>query len=57
MKREIGYVEHVRSGTRTKIIERNGAFEVGFWVPRAQENRTKEGVVSEQGFTRQDVRV
>ena len=50
------YVEHVRSGTRTKIIERNGAFEVGFWVPRAQENQTQEGVVSGQGFVRQDAR-
>ena len=50
------YVEHAKSGTRTKIIERNGAFEVGFWVPRAQENQTQEGIVNGQGFARQDVR-
>ena len=53
----LAYVEHVKSRKRTRIIERNGAFEVGFWVPRAQENQTKEGVANEQGFARQDVRV
>ena len=45
------YVEHVKSRTRTKIIERNGAFEVGFWVPRAPAN--KKG----QSFPRQDFKV
>ena len=50
------YVEHVKSGRRTKVIERNGAFEVGFWVARAQESQTKGGVVSEQGFAWQDGR-
>ena len=50
------YVEHAKSGKRTRIIERNGAFEVGFWVPRAKGEQTKTGVVNEQGFARQDVR-
>ena len=43
------YVEHVKSKIRTNIAERNGTFEVGFWIPKAQEN-TKE----EKGFPRQD---
>ena len=54
------YVEHVRSGTRTEIVERNGAFEVGFWVPRAQENQNSEGIASagnKQSFPRQDIAV
>ena len=50
------YVERVKSKVKTKIVEKNGAFEVGFWVPRAQENQNKEGVVNGQGFARQDVR-
>ena len=50
------YVEHVKSGKKTRIIERNGAFEVGFWVPRAREEQTKVEVVNGQGFARQDVR-
>ena len=43
------YVEHVKSKIRTNIAEQNGAFEVGFWVPKTQEN-TK----NEKGFPRQD---
>ena len=42
------YVEHVKSGIRTNISERNGAYEVGFWVPRAP---TTGG---NSGFARQD---
>ena len=54
------YVEHVKSRKRTKIIERKGAFEVGFWVPRAQENQTREGIENtgkKQSFPRQDTKV
>ena len=54
------YVEHVKSRKRTRIIERNGAFEVGFWVPRAQENQTRESVENagnRQSFPRQDTKV
>ena len=54
------YVEQIRSGMRTKIIERNGAFEVGFWVPRAQGNQTgesTENVGNGQSFPRQDTKV
>ena len=51
------YVEHVATRRRTNIIERNGAFEVGFWVPRAPANQVKEGNAKtghEQTFARQD---
>ena len=51
------YVEHVTTKRRTDIIERNGAFEVGFWVPQALTNPPKEGSVKTrpgQTFARQD---
>ena len=51
------YVEHVKSKIRTNIAERNGAFEVGFWVPKTQENQTDKGDANakdEKGFPRQD---
>ena len=51
------YVEHVRSNVRTEIVERNGAFEVGFWVPRAQGNRVNEATMDDGNrrvFPRQD---
>ena len=54
------YVEHVKSRKRTRIIERNGAFEVGFWVPRAQGNQTRESTENagnKQSFPRQDTKV
>ena len=51
------YVEHVTTGRKTPIEERNGAFEVGFWVPRARADATKgrdnQGV-QQQSFARQD---
>ena len=47
------YVEHVKSKVRTNIAEQNGAFEVGFWVPKAQENQ-REDTRNEAGFHRQD---
>ena len=53
------YVEHIKSGKKTKIVERNGAFEVGFWVPRAHENQKGEGIENSgnrQGFAWQDTR-
>ena len=43
------YVEHVKSKIRTNIAERNGAFEVGFWIPRTSEN-----VKDDKGFPWQD---
>ena len=42
------YVEHIKSGIRTDIVERNGAFEVGFWVPRTPTTQGKPS------FARQD---
>ena len=33
------FVEHVKTGRKTRIIEKGGAFEVGFWVPRAKGNQ------------------
>ena len=48
------YVEHVRTKVKTRMIEKNGAFEVGFWVPRAKENRPKTENEESQGFARQD---
>ena len=35
------YVEHIEKGMRTRIQEKGGAFEVGFWVPRAKVEPTK----------------
>ena len=29
------YIEHIKTGKRTPILEKNGTFEVGIWVPRA----------------------
>ena len=29
------YIEHIKTGKRTPIVEKNGTFEVGIWVPRA----------------------
>ena len=57
---EAGNRVHFEPGLRkrTKIIERNGAFEVGFWVPRAPNSPTKEGSEKtghEQPFAQQDV--
>ena len=37
------FVEHVKTGRKTRIIERGGAFEVGFWVPRARGNQKDQG--------------
>ena len=46
------YVEHIKKGVRTRIVERSGAFEVGFWVPRARDNRVRDD--NNRGFARQD---
>ena len=43
------YVEHVKSKIRTNIAERNGTFEAGFWIPKAQEHAKDEN-----GFLWQD---
>ena len=51
------YVEHITTRKRTNIIERNGAFEVGFWVPRAPAKPTGGGIAktgAKQTFPRQD---
>ena len=51
------YAEHIGTRVKTKIIERNGAFEVGFWVPRATRNQTEqtsEQTGNQRGFPRQD---
>ena len=37
------YIEHVRTGRRTKIEEKNGTFEVGVWVPRASSGSNAAG--------------
>ena len=38
------YIEHVRTGKRTRIEEKNGTFEVGVWVPKAAEgSNPKQG--------------
>ena len=29
------YIEHVPTGVRTEILEKNGTFEVGIWVPKS----------------------
>ena len=58
------FIEHVKTGKRTPIEERNGTFEVGVWVPKARQraNRvtaTKRASVEEPSnlsFVRQDDR-
>ena len=58
------YIENITTGARTNIIEKNGAFEIGFWVPRAQgaqnnpnhncvANKGTFGGTTNPGFTRQ----
>ena len=39
----ICYIENERTGRRTSIKEKAGAFEIGVWVPK----------VTQQGFARQ----
>ena len=51
------YVEHIKSKIRTDITERNGAFEVGFWIPKAPENQAEVSSGNSGGkrsFPRQD---
>ena len=50
------YVEHVETKRKTEIIERDGAFEVGFWVPRETRdvNQEERDNCGRLGFTRQD---
>ena len=38
------YVEHVRTGVRTEIQEKNGTFEVGIWVPKSVNQQRYNGV-------------
>ena len=33
------YIEHVRTGVKTKIQEKCGTFEIGIWVPRSGNQR------------------
>ena len=35
------YIEHIASGRRTLVIENNGTYEVGMWVPKSVR---KDGV-------------
>ena len=50
------YVEHIRTRVKTKIVEKNGAFEVGFWAPRAREDTTKGRVDTTKGTDNQGVK-
>ena len=50
------YIEHMTTGARTKIIENNGAYEVGFWVPKArasERSAEQELDKTKTGFARQ----
>ena len=53
------YVQNVRTGSKTRIEEKGGTFEVGIWVP-AQNNGHKCNQVArppanpKAGFQRQD---
>ena len=47
------YIEHVRTGKRTTINERNGAFEIGIGVP--EEPKTTHSKENPTGFRRQDL--
>ena len=37
------YIEHVRTGVRTEIQEKNGTFEVGIWVPKSGNQQQSSG--------------
>ena len=65
------YIEHIRTGKRTVVLEKNGTFEVGIWVPKAspmpvqqlsvpREQQSQQNRVAitatQQGFRRQDER-
>ena len=45
------YVEHIGTGRVTPIIERNGMFEIGVWVPSA--GRSREVPEESPDFARQ----
>ena len=49
------YIEHVRTGKRTPIIEKNGAFEVGIWVPRVSKQQSWQRVHQNAESSRQNV--
>ena len=38
------YIEHVRTGVRTEIQEKNGTFEVGIWVPKSRNQQQCDSV-------------
>ena len=53
------YVEHVRTGRKTKIEEKGGTFEVGIWVPRPSAGNQSDQVAGvarrpKATFQRQD---
>ena len=48
------YVEHVRTGVRTEIQEKNGTFEVGIWVPKSMNPGGKQTSAVNAPFHGQD---
>ena len=62
------YIEHLSTGKKTKIEEKQGTFEVGVWVPQSRVNTVVNNDMSRkiqpvvcaanetQGFQRQDER-
>ena len=36
------YIEHMTTGARARIVERNGSYEIGFWVPKVRANTGEE---------------
>ena len=40
------YIQHIRTGKKTRIEEKNGAFEVGIWVPKPNNGNCCDQVVN-----------
>ena len=47
------YIQHMQTGQRTPIEERNGTFEVGIWVPKADKSSNVCSVGESQCITKE----
>ena len=47
------YIEHMVTGARTKIVERNGTYEIGFWVPKVKAKAGGDDSKLDPGFAGQ----
>ena len=42
-KPHLCFIKHVKTGKVTKIVEKNGTFEVGIWVPKPAQETPFQG--------------